>query len=231
MTAIELSGVSKDFHRKEALFSKSDVFHAVEDLSFSVRKGETVGIVGTNAAGKTTLMRLIAGILSPTHGRITVGGGVLPLLGFNTCLHHLLTAKENIGFLLSLHKMPRSAQKKIFPQIVDFFGMPDFLDMPLKNFSDGMISRLSFSIGVHLPSDILLLDEILAVGNEAFQKKCLEKIQSMRKEGKTILFSSHRMDQVQKVCDRVLWIHQGQLALDGSPDKVVAAYLASQAKA
>lgn len=227
MITLEASGLYKYFHKK-SLFSKTDVFYAIQDMSFTIPQGQTVGIIGTNGSGKTTLMRLLAGILSPSRGRLSVIGRIAPMISFNSCLLSFLTAEENISLMLSLFRLNYNERKKITPQILDFFEMSEFLDMPLKNFSSGMVSRLSFSIGVHLPSDILLLDEILAVGNEAFQKKCLDKISSIRKEGKTVLFSSHRMSQIQNVCDRVFWIHQGGLKLDGPPDRVVDSYLASQ---
>ncbi len=225
MKAIELKNISKRYHKREYYFSKSDFFWALKDVSFSVEKGETLGIIGPNGAGKTTLMRIISEITVPTEGELVVSGKVVPLITMEGALNLVLSARENMLLLTSALGIKRGMRKKIFQDILDFSGIADYVDMQVVKLSNGMVSRFAFSIATHVPSDILLIDEVLAVGDQEFQEKCFEKIRQFKKEGKTIIFISHDLESVKSICDRVIWLDKGKIAKEGFPEEVISEYI------
>jgi lipopolysaccharide transport system ATP-binding protein len=202
-------------------------FTALESISFEVYKGECLGVIGRNGAGKSTLLGLAAGVLKPDRGKITVRGKVSPLLELGAGFHPELTGRENIilnGIILGMTK--KEVLKKL-DEIVAFSELEDFIDQPIRTYSSGMVTRLAFSVAVHLDPEILLVDEILAVGDANFQRKCIDKMLSFRKAGITILLVSHNLEQVQSVCDRVMWIDKHRVRTIGKPDEVCKAYLNS----
>ena len=213
------------FNLPEALRSlRSSRFEALRDVSFEVAKGETLGIVGGNGAGKSTLLGLAAGVLRPTTGAVKVSGRISPLLELGAGFHRDLTGLENImlnGVLLGL---TRAEVKERLAAIVEFSELGAFIDQPLRVYSNGMVARLGFSVAAHLDPDVMLIDEVLAVGDEEFQKKCLEKMREFKRKGVTMLFVSHSMPSVKLICGRVIWIADRRVHMSGAPAEVVRAY-------
>jgi lipopolysaccharide transport system ATP-binding protein len=199
-------------------------FEALKNVSFKIYPGETVGIVGRNGSGKSTLLKIIAGVYTPSAGQVIVRGTVAPLIELGAGFHHELTGRENIllnGLLLGLSKreiLEREAK------IIDFAELGDFIDSPIKQYSSGMYMRLAFAVATEVDPDILLIDEILGVGDAAFQQKCITRIEDFRNRRKTIVYVSHAMSSVQQLCTRALLLHQGVLVKDGSPDEVLDKY-------
>jgi len=201
-----------------------DTFLAIDQISFTVGKGETFGIIGRNGAGKSTLLGLIGGILRPTSGRISVQGRISPLLELGVGFTPELTGRENIiinGVLLGLRR--RNIEERI-DEIIDFSGLSAFIDQPLKTYSSGMQVRLGFAIAIHVRPDILLVDEVLAVGDAEFQEKCLERIKNLRKQGVTIVFISHDLETLKNICNQAAWIDKGRLIALGTPPEVISRY-------
>ncbi|HEX8408277.1 MAG TPA: ABC transporter ATP-binding protein [Thermoanaerobaculia bacterium] len=199
--------------------------HALRDLSFSVHKGEAFGIIGRNGSGKSTLLKLISGILKPTTGKVVVNGRIAALIELGAGFHPEITGRENIfinGIMLGLSR--REIEQR-FDKIVEFSGISEFLDQPVKTYSSGMYVRLGFAVAVHVDPDVLLIDEVLSVGDEEFSARCVAKIQEMKYRGVTLLFVTHQLDQVRNLCDRALWLDHGQLEAIGDPMRVVDAYL------
>jgi lipopolysaccharide transport system ATP-binding protein len=208
----------------------SEGLWALKEISFKVREGEVIGIIGRNGAGKSTLLKVLSKITYPTSGTVTVNGRVAALLDVGTGFHHELTGRENILLSASILGMKRSEVLKQFDSIVSFAGVDTkFIDTPVKRYSSGMRVRLAFSVAAHLVTDILLVDEILAVGDVVFQKKCLGAMDNLRERGRTIFFVSHNMAAVEHLCSRAIWIDNGQVKLDGSPREVLEAYIRSVA--
>jgi lipopolysaccharide transport system ATP-binding protein len=200
---------------------------ALKDVSFTVPKGSVVGIIGRNGAGKSTLLKILSRITHPTSGRIDVNGRVASLLEVGTGFHEELTGRENIflnGSILGMKKREIDAR---LDEIIGFAGIHRFIDTPIKRYSSGMRLRLGFAVAAHLETDILLVDEVLAVGDVEFQKKCLSKIENLHQGGRTVLFVSHNMTAIEHLCSRTLWIHDGQLRMDGETNEVIRAYLAN----
>lgn len=197
---------------------------AVRDLSFDLYRGESLGIIGRNGSGKSTALKLIARILRPTEGRITVRGRVSALLELGAGFHQDLTGRENIYLNGSILGLQQKEIETYFPAIVDFSELHDFIDIPVRHYSSGMYMRLGFSIAIHVQPDILIVDEILAVGDQAFQAKCFERIEALQQAGTTIILVSHNMDMVQKVCTHLLWLEQGRLRKAGLTHEVLAEY-------
>jgi ABC-type polysaccharide/polyol phosphate transport system ATPase subunit len=197
---------------------------ALRDVSFLIRAGETVGVVGHNGSGKSTLLSLLARVSRPTSGTVAVRGRVAPLLELGAGFHEDLTGLENIQLHGSILGLSNRRMRALTPEIVAFSELGDFIDTPIRTYSAGMVMRLGFSIAVHADPDILLIDEVLAVGDEAFQRKCYERIEGFQREGKTILFVSHDLDAVERVASRVLWLSAGKIAMDGPAREAVAAY-------
>jgi lipopolysaccharide transport system ATP-binding protein len=201
-------------------------FWALRDVSFDVRLGEIVGIIGRNGAGKSTLLKILSRITEPTTGRVGLKGRVASLLEVGTGFHHELTGRENIFLNGSILGMKRAEIRRKLDEIVDFAGIGEFLDTPVKRYSSGMYIRLAFSVAAHLDPEILIVDEVLAVGDATFQKKCLGKMEEVsRKEGRAVLFVSHNMHAVAALTNRCLFIKAGRIVLNGSPQKVIAACL------
>ena len=198
---------------------------AIRNLSFQVHRGEAFGIIGRNGSGKSTLLKLVSGILKPTTGKVIVTGRVAALIELGAGFHPEITGRENIyinGIMLGLTR--REIDQR-FDKIVEFSGIAAFLDQPVKTYSSGMYVRLGFAVAVHVDPDVLLIDEVLAVGDEEFSARCIAKIQEMKFRGVTLLFVTHQLDQVRNLCDRALWIDHGQLEAVGDPMRVVDAYL------
>lgn len=200
-------------------------FWALEDVSFEVKQGEAVGIIGRNGAGKSTLLKILSRITRPTRGRVELYGRVGSLLEVGTGFHGELTGRENIylnGAILGMH---RDEINRKFNEIVDFSGVEKFLDTAVKFYSSGMYVRLAFAVAAHLEPEILVVDEVLAVGDADFQKKCLNKMGSVAKEGRTVLFVSHNMSAVQDLCQYAFWLDSGKIVLKGETKSVVGAYM------
>ena len=206
------------------LWRNSEEFWALRDVSFDVERGEALGIIGHNGAGKSTILKLLYNITTPTRGEITIRGRLSALIEIASGFHPELTGRENVYLNGSLLGMKRSEITYKLDSIVDFAGVAPFIDTPVKRYSSGMYLRLGFSIAAHLDPDILLLDEVLAVGDAAFQAKCIERITALKKAGKTIVFVSHNLGAVESLCDRVLLIRQGEIMKSGTPREVISEY-------
>lgn len=212
------------FKKKRTGFSKED-FWALKDVSFDVNPGEVVGVIGRNGAGKTTLLKILSRITYPTEGEIHLRGRVGSLLEVGTGFHPELTGRENIYFNGSILGMRKKEIDKKFNEIVDFSGVEKFIDTPVKRFSSGMQVRLAFSVAAYLEPEILLVDEVLAVGDAEFQKKCLGKMKDVSKGGRTILFVSHNMSAIRNLCSRVIMLEGGMVSMDSDPETTVSRYL------
>lgn len=241
--AIEVVNVSKIYRKysgrhfatlKSALLQRSllrdlrpgDVFPALTDVSFTVPKGSTFGVVGRNGSGKSTALKLVAGITKPTAGTVTVDGRLSALIELGAGFHPEISGRENVfinGIMLGLTK--REIQNR-FDDIVDFAELRDFIDAPVKTYSSGMYMRLGFAVAINVDPDILLVDEVLAVGDEGFTHKCLDKFGEFRRRGKTILLVTHSLSLVEKFCDQAIWLHGGRALSQGDPKRVIDAYLA-----
>lgn len=207
-------------------FEKKEEFSALKDVGFKVHKGEVVGIIGKNGAGKSTLLKILSQITPPTTGEIRIQGRLGSLLEVGTGFHPELTGRENIFLNGAILGMPRKEIARKFDQIVEFAGVTKFLDTPVKYYSSGMYVRLAFSVAAHMEHDILLVDEVLAVGDSEFQKKCLGKMEEVTKqEGRTILFISHNMDAIQKLCTRTILLEAGKVKKIGPTKEVIDFYL------
>lgn len=202
-------------------------FWALRNVSFNIEPGEITGIIGGNGAGKSTLLKILSRITEPTEGEAFINGRVGSLLEVGTGFHPELTGRENIYMSGTIQGMKRSEINERFDQIVEFSEISQFLDTPVKRYSSGMFVRLAFSVAAHLNPEILIIDEVLAVGDAAFQKKCLGKMGDVAREGRTILFVSHNMTAVENLCTRALWLDHGQLRLEGNTDTVVEQYLSA----
>jgi lipopolysaccharide transport system ATP-binding protein len=222
-------GLLKPFQRgksKEADGSAEE-FWALKDVSFEIKQGDRVGIIGRNGAGKSTLLKILSRITEPTKGRISINGRVASLLEVGTGFHPELTGRENIFLNGAILGMGREEIKQKFDEIVDFAEVERFLDTPVKRYSSGMYVRLAFAVAAHLEPEILIVDEVLAVGDAQFQKKCLGKMQEVGKEGRTVIFVSHNMAAISQLCDTAVLLKQGHVLVQGSTESVVRQYLAT----
>jgi len=213
------------FKDNEVARDEDDTIWALNNVSFEVNKGDVLGVIGRNGAGKSTLLKIFSRITEPTTGFAEIHGRLSSLLEVGTGFHPELTGRENIllnGAILGMRK--KEIEEK-FDEIVKFSEIKKFLDTPVKRYSSGMYMRLAFSVAAHLEPEILLIDEVLAVGDVPFQKKCLGKMGDIAKGGRTVLFVSHNMQAIQKLCTRVIILHEGKMLMDGPPDKVVSKYL------
>jgi ABC-type polysaccharide/polyol phosphate transport system ATPase subunit len=207
--------------------AKVDVFWAIEDVSFEVFEGSTTGLIGENGSGKSTMLKCLAKILRPDKGSVTTTGKMSALLELGAGFHPELSGRENVflnGAILGLKQKELLAR---FDDIVDFAGIGQFIDEPVKNYSSGMYVRLGFSVAINVQPDILLVDEVLAVGDEAFQRKCLERFAQLKNDGKTVIIVSHSMQSVVNMCDHAIWFKKGHKMADGNPREVVEAYTGS----
>ncbi|MBN2712249.1 MAG: ABC transporter ATP-binding protein [Planctomycetes bacterium] len=212
-----LSGAAPD--------SGTEKFWALDDVSFEVKEGEVVGIIGRNGAGKSTLLKILSRITEPTRGWALMNGRVGSLLEVGTGFHQALSGRENIFLSGAILGMARSEIKKKFDEIVDFAGIDKFIDTPVKRYSSGMQVRLGFAVAAHLEPEILIIDEVLAVGDVAFQRKCLGKMDEVSKSGRTVLFVSHNMPAVRSLCTRSILLEEGKLVYDGSSDTCIDKYM------
>ena len=203
-------------------------FGALKDVSFSVDRGEAVALIGANGSGKSTMLKLIAGVMDPTKGDVDVNGSIAPLIELGAGFDMDLTARENIFLNGALLGHKRSEMHKNFDKIVDFSELHEFIDAPLRSFSSGMVARLGFAIATEVKADILVVDEILAVGDVNFQQKCHKRMEQMLAQGTTLLFVSHNTDQVKELCPRAIWLDHGNMMQDGPSDRVCDAYLEHQ---
>jgi len=206
-------------HRKE--------IWALRDVSFEVPEGQVLGIVGRNGAGKTTLLKILTRITTPTEGRAEIRGRVGSLLEVGTGFHPELTGRENVFLNGAVLGMKRREIARKLPDIVEFSGIEQFMDTPVKRYSSGMYVRLAFAVAAHLEPEILLVDEVLAVGDAEFQRRCLGRMEEIGRSGRTVLFVSHNMQAIAQLCDRAVWLEQGRVVGDGSSSEVVARYLQS----
>lgn len=204
-------------------------FFALSNVSFDVKKGEVLGIVGRNGAGKSTLLKSISGIIKPYEGNITVNGNVVPLLELGSGFDFDLTGRENIYLNGALLGYSKSLLDSKFDEIVEFSELDRFIEHPLRNYSSGMLVRLAFSIATIIQPEILIVDEILAVGDERFQRKSKDKMLSLMKGGATVLFVSHSANQIVEICNRVVWLENGKVKLIGDPSEIMQQYTNSNA--
>src|SRR5215468_1178615 len=212
-----LVGSIRSLLKKEQYSSQDgDIFWALKDISLEIKKGEVVGIIGRNGAGKSTLLKILARITDPTSGVAEIHGRVGSLLEVGTGFHPELTGRENTFLNGAILGMTRSEVRRRFDEIVSFADVERFIDTPVKHYSSGMYTRLAFAIAAHLETDVLLVDEVLAVGDAAFQQKCLAKMQDVAGHGRTVLFVSHNMTAVQSLCERVIYLENGKIKADGA---------------
>lgn len=215
------------------LFNRStsmEHFRALDDVSISIQPGESVGLIGSNGAGKSTTLKILAGIYTPTSGKAVSIGRIASLLDLGVGFHPDLTGEENLMLNGALLGLCRREMKELVPGIADFAQLTRFMDTPVKYYSDGMFMRLGFSLATAVDPDILLIDEVLAVGDAKFQDKCYGRIWDFRERGKTIIFVSHDMEAVSRLCRRVVWLHDGTVRMDGEPDDVLTGYLENSQK-
>lgn len=227
-------GVSKKFSRvsrratslKERLVRREQgaehEMWALRDVDLQVRRGETVGLTGPNGSGKSTLLKVLSGILRPTSGQVAVTGRIASLLELGAGFDGELTGRENIYLNSALMGVPRAETDRLFEDIVEFSELRDFIDNPVKHYSSGMYMKLGFSVAVHMDPDILIVDEVLAVGDAAFQEKCMDRIREFQRQGKTILFVSHSSGQVEELCTRAVLLNKGVVLFDGPPKETIA---------
>ena len=211
--------------QNQADTNRGEFLWALRDLNFDVAAGEVLGIIGRNGAGKSTLLKIISRVTEPTSGRVTMYGRVGSLLEVGTGFHPELTGRENIYLNGAILGMKRAEIKRQFDEIVAFSEIEKFINMPVKWYSSGMYMRLAFAVAAHLEPEVLVVDEVLAVGDAAFQRKCIGKMDSVAKHGRTVLFVSHNMTAMQQLCSRVIWLDDGQIVTDGEAHQVVARYL------
>src|SRR6478735_5967541 len=242
MNAIELVNVSKIYRRyggrqfstlKSALLQRSilrdlqpsETFPALTDVSFTVMPGQTLGVIGRNGSGKSTTLKLVAGITKPTSGVVRVRGRISALIELGAGFHPEISGRENVfinGIMLGLSR--REIQQR-FDEIVEFAELTDFIDAPVKTYSSGMYMRLGFAVAIHVNPDVLLVDEVLAVGDEGFTHRCLDKFAEFKRRGKTILIVTHALGLVERFCDEALWLDRGRIKGSGDPKRIVGAYI------
>jgi ABC-type polysaccharide/polyol phosphate transport system ATPase subunit len=237
MPVIKFTNVSKVFtrahgrmlmrHHLSRLFTPAppaDRFYALKQVSFQVDHGESLAVIGPNGAGKSTLLSMVAGLCPADEGTVEINGRIAALLELGSGFHPDLTGAENVRMNAALLGLSRRRTAELFDAIVDFSGIADFIDEPLRTYSSGMVVRLAFSVAVNTDPEILLIDEVLAVGDQTFQAKCSEKIHEFRRQGKTLLCVSHSPSMLKTLCDQAIWLDHGELVLSGTLSEVAAAY-------
>ena len=237
MNAIAIKGVSKKYRiyhdksmtlKEHILFFKRTRYEehqVLKDITFNIEKGTTVGLIGENGSGKSTLLKLLSGIIYPDEGTIEINGRVSSLLELGAGFHPDFSGRENIYNNASIFGLSKSEIDKRYNQIVEFSELEEFIDNPVRTYSSGMYMRLAFAVAINVDADILLIDEILAVGDANFQKKCMDKIKQLRHEGKTIVIVTHDTGSVERICDKAVWLNNGIIILQGEPKKVIDSYL------
>ena len=232
-------GIEKEFSIKQAFVNffsfnkpkkKKEVFWALRDISFSVKKGEVVGLIGSNGAGKSTLLKVVSGVMKPTKGKVTVNGVISPMIELGAGFDSELTARENIFLNGAILGYSKEFLESKFEEIVEFSELRDFLDVPVKNFSSGMTAKLAFSIATIVNPEILIVDEILSVGDIKFQEKSKNKMLEMIKGGTTVLYVSHSLDSIKQLCDRVIWLEHGKIVKMGDTKEICKEYYDAQMK-
>ena len=238
--AIKVEHVYKDFKlyydkahtlKEKILFfskknkDKNNILHVLQDINLEINKGESVALIGVNGSGKSTLLKLMTKIIYPNKGKITVNGKLTSLLELGAGFHEDFTGRENIYFNASIFGLTRNEIDERLDEIIAFSELGDFIDNPVRTYSSGMYMRLAFSIAINVQADVLLIDEILAVGDQHFQDKCFDKLIELKKAGKTIVIVTHSMDQVKKFCDRAVWLYKGKIRKDGKVSDVLEEYI------
>lgn len=208
---------------------KFSEFYALKGVSFGIQKGESVALIGANGSGKSTMLKIIAGVMRPTRGSVSVEGTIAPLIELGAGFDGDLTARENVFLNGALLGHDRREMEHNFQQIVEFSELGNFIDVPVRSYSSGMVARLGFAIATQVEADILVVDEILSVGDYSFQQKCHRRMEEMLAQGSTLLFVSHDAEQVKRLCKRAIWLDHGNIVQDGPSGPVCDAYLASQA--
>lgn len=229
-------GIEKNYSIKEAFISifdkkrrpKKTDFWALSDVSFEIKKGEVIGLIGSNGAGKSTLLKVVSGVMKPTKGKVTVNGQVSPMIELGAGFDMELTARENIYLNGAILGYSKQFIDDKFEEIVEFSELRDFLDAPVKNFSSGMIAKLAFSIATVVDPEILIVDEILSVGDIKFQEKSKNKMMEMIKGGTTVLYVSHSLESIKELCDRVIWLEHGKIIKMGQTEKICNEYYKKQ---
>lgn len=235
--AIKVKNLTKQFKinsdkprtlKEKILFSnrnKVEKHTVLRDITLNIEKGETVALIGTNGSGKSTLLKLMTKIIYPTTGTITTYGKLTSLLELGAGFHPDFTGRENIYFNAAIFGLTKSEIERRIDEIIEFSELGEFIDNPVRTYSSGMYMRLAFSIAINVDAEILLIDEILAVGDQHFQDKCFSKLEELKKSDKTIVIVTHSLEQVKRLCTRAIWIKDGEVELDGDPNKVVDKYL------
>jgi len=235
--AIKIKNLYKDFKlntdkprtlKEKVLFSKRNKVERItilNNISLDIKKGETVALIGTNGSGKSTLLKLMTKIIYPTKGTIKTYGKLTSLLELGAGFHPDFTGRENIYFNAAIFGLTKQEIEKRLDQIIEFAELGDFIDNPVRTYSSGMYMRLAFSIAINVDAEILLIDEILAVGDQHFQDKCFAKLHELKESDKTIVIVTHNLDQVKELCNRAIWIKDGKIEMDGNPKEVVDKYL------
>lgn len=230
-------GIEKDFSIKQAFINffsgkkkkkKNDCFWALKDVNFHINKGEVVGLVGSNGAGKSTLLKVVSGVMKPTKGEVIVNGNISPMIELGAGFDAELTARENIYLNGAVLGYSKKFIDEKFDEIVEFSELQDFLEVPVKNFSSGMTAKLAFSIATVVNPEILIVDEILSVGDMRFQEKSKKKMMSMINGGTTVLYVSHSIESIKDICTKAVWIEHGEVQMIGDVNKVCEAYKKSQ---
>ena len=235
--AIRIRNLYKDFKlnsdktrtlKEKILFSKRNKVEKItilKDIDLDIKRGETVALIGTNGSGKSTLLKLMTRIIYPTRGTVKTFGKLTSLLELGAGFHPDFTGRENIYFNAAIFGLTKQEIERRLDQIIEFAELGDFIDNPVRTYSSGMYMRLAFSIAINVDAEILLIDEILAVGDQHFQDKCFAKLHELKESDKTIVIVTHNLDQVKKLCNRAIWIKDGKVEMDGKPKEVVEKYL------
>lgn len=233
-------GIEKNFSMKQAMINflsfnkknkkKKEEFWALKNISFGVKKGEVIGLIGSNGAGKSTLLKVVSGVMKPTKGKVIVNGVISPMIELGAGFDPELTARENIFLNGSILGYSKKFIEERFEEIVEFSELRDFLDVPVRNFSSGMTAKLAFSIATIVDPEILIVDEILSVGDIKFQEKSKNKMLEMIKGGTTVLYVSHSLQSIKELCDKVIWIEHGNMIKMGKTEEICDEYYKSQMK-
>ena len=235
--AVSIKNVTKTFSvfydktntiKEKLLFwnrAKKDTRIVLKDINLEIKKGEVVGLIGINGSGKSTLLKLMTKIIYPNKGTVETYGKLTSLLELGAGFHPDFSGRENIYFNASIFGLTRQDIEKRIDSIIEFSELKDFIDNPVRTYSSGMYMRLAFSVAINVDAEILLIDEILSVGDQHFQEKCLNKMEELKKEGKTIVFVSHGMDTVRRFCTRAVWLHDGSIKMDGDTENVIQEYI------